>query len=129
VGIIDKLLGGGVKSIVDGVVSAVDRFIETPDEKRQWEEIKAKMIQESMQWQAEINKIEAAHRSIFVAGWRPMIGWICAATLAWHWVLAPILKLFMVVPEMPMNDPLALVMALLGVASLRTAEKIKNVTQ
>jgi len=37
--------------------------------------------------QMEVNKVEAAHRSIFVAGWHPAVGWVCAGALAWHFVL------------------------------------------
>ena len=125
-GFLDKLVGGGVKNIVDGVVGAVDRFVETPDEKREWEELKAKMSAEADKWQVEVNKIEAGHRTIFVAGWRPFIGWVCGCTLLWHWILAPILKIFVTVPEMPMEEPLALVSALLGTSILRTYEKVKG---
>ena len=32
--------------------------------------------------QIEVNKEEAQHRTVFVAGWRPFIGWVCGVALA-----------------------------------------------
>ena len=40
--------------------------------------------------QLEVNKVEAAHQSTFVAGWRPAIGWVCAAALAYSYMLVPL---------------------------------------
>ena len=51
-----------------------------------------KLLQNPDKWQTEINKVEAGHRNVFIAGWRPMIGWICASSLLWGWVLAPIIE-------------------------------------
>lgn len=42
-----------------------------------------KILQNPDKWQTEINKVEAGHRNVFIAGWRPMIGWICASSLLW----------------------------------------------
>ena len=51
--------------------------------------IKGKEIdpQKLIELQAEINKIEAQHRTIFVAGWRPFIGWVCGFALAYNFVI------------------------------------------
>ena len=40
--------------------------------------------------QIEINKVEAGHKSIFVAGWRPFVGWTCGIALAYNFVLRPL---------------------------------------
>jgi hypothetical protein len=66
-----KILGGSIAKTATGIADAVDRFVETPDEKRAAALLVSKMKQDSNKWQAEVNKIEAAHRSMFVAGWRP----------------------------------------------------------
>ena len=82
--------------------------------------------------QVEVNKIEAAHSSVFVAGWRPSIGWVCAAGLAWAFVLAPIASWALVVmgikgelPAIQTNYLMELVLAMLGIGGLRTFEKLQ----
>lgn len=81
----------------------------------------------------ELNKIEAAHRSVFVAGWRPAVGWICAAGVAWAYLGHP-LFLWAAALFSPGIDPPAietdglfeLVLAMLGMAGLRSFEKAKG---
>lgn len=84
--------------------------------------------------QAAINQVEAANSSIFVAGWRPFIGWVCGAGLAWAFLAAPIigwlLPAFGVVAVMPPIQTeylLELVVAMLGLGALRSFEKMKGV--
>ena len=81
--------------------------------------------------QREVNKVEAASPSMFVAGWRPAVGWLCVATLAWSWMAAPLLSWTVAcfgahVPPLPVlgvTDSQDLLYALLGVAGLRTVDK------
>lgn len=84
--------------------------------------------------QAEINKIEAQHSSIFVAGWRPYIGWVCGMAIAWAFLVAPMLTWLLpvlgvvpVVPPLQTEFLLELVFAMLGLGGLRTFEKLKGV--
>ena len=86
------------------------------------------------QGQIEVNKIEAAHKSLFVAGWRPFIGWVCGVALAYAYVGQPIIEwaiavygLEIIPPKIDTNTLYQLVLALLGMATLRTYEKTKNV--
>jgi hypothetical protein len=86
--------------------------------------------------QAEINKAEAQHRSVFVAGWRPMIGWSCAIGIFWLFVGHPIVVyvdgLDGVISPIPTIDHdilLELTFAMLGMAGLRTFEKMKGITK
>ena len=87
--------------------------------------------------QIEINKAEASHRSVFVAGWRPFVGWTCGVALAWHFVLAP-LTIFVCtyagveLPELPtfdMSSLLTVLMGMLGLGGLRTFEKAKGLAK
>ena len=81
--------------------------------------------------------VEAASRSKFTSGWRPFIGWVCGAGLAYHFILQPIITWVMAiaVPEVvapPVIDfaPLmALVMSLLGLGTLRSGEKSRGLTK
>jgi len=127
-----SMLGGGVIEGAKGIADIVDKFIETPDEKAAAKIVFAKLQQRPDELQAEINKIEAGHRSMFVAGWRPAIGWICATALGWGWILAPILQFFFPEKKMPaieVGEAISLVMALLGMGALRTYEKQSKLTK
>lgn len=86
--------------------------------------------------QLEVNKVEAAHSHMFVAGWRPAIGWVCAFAFAYQLILQP-LAMFcfsaagIVIPPTPMldNDLLGWAMGgMLGLGTMRTVEKVKGVT-
>ena len=87
--------------------------------------------------QIEVNKAEAQHRTIFVAGWRPFIGWVSGLALAWHFVGVPVALFFIAwygadVPELPafdMNSLMTVLMGMLGLGGLRTFEKMKGLTQ
>jgi len=85
--------------------------------------------------QAETNKIEANHRSVFIAGWRPFLGWVCGVGFAWIFVLNPILQwglalygINAVLPQLQTDVLMELTIALLGLAGLRSWEKAKGLT-
>ena len=129
---LEKLIGGSIVTAAEGVANIIDRFVETDDEKQAAEIIKARMMMKPSLAQIELNKIEAGHRSIFVAGWRPFIGWVCGFALAWHFILFDLLTWVTVnffphvtaIPELTGTETLVTVLlSLLGLGALRTAEK------
>lgn len=84
--------------------------------------------------QMEVNKAEAQHQSIFVAGWRPAIGWVCAAAFAFKFVVGPSAAVLMtmaghpiVLPEFDFSEMSTILLGMLGLGTLRTVEKIKKV--
>lgn len=83
--------------------------------------------------QLEINKTEAAHPNLFVAGWRPASGWISVIGLAYTFIIQPLLawlSTIVSIPVPPMIDVdtlLVLLGSLLGVGTLRTVDKVKGV--
>lgn len=84
--------------------------------------------------QTEINKVEAASSSLFVAGWRPFIGWVCGLGCAWNWIGLPIAKLiialagYTITLQMAdLSEMMPLLMGMLGIGGMRTYEKIKGV--
>ena len=83
------------------------------------------MAQRPGELQVELNKIEAGHRSLFVAGWRPALGWICAFGLGFTFLINPVIQWATgeLGPELPHDIMLELVIGMLGLAGLRTAEK------
>lgn len=84
--------------------------------------------------QLQVNLAEAASRSTFVAGWRPFIGWISGAGLGYEFLLRPLLTYatacfggHFVAPDLDMSSLNQLLFGMLGLASMRTVEKIKGV--
>jgi len=135
-GLLDRLLGSGVGTIAEGVATAIDRFVETDEERKAAELLLLKTRRQPDKWQAEINKIEAGHRSLFVAGWRPFIGWVCGLGLAWKFTVGPVCLYIMsltgasaVLPDIQAGELIPLVMALLGLGGIRSWEKGRGLTK
>lgn len=85
--------------------------------------------------QMEVNKVEAGHQSLFVAGWRPAIGWVCGAAFAFKFVVGPLIVVLMsvlghpiVLPEFDFSEMSTILLGMLGLGTLRTVEKVKGVT-
>ena len=83
--------------------------------------------------QIELNKQEAAHKNIFVAGWRPFVGWICGIALAYHFILSPIIETILIASGITMDLPSfefsqlsSILMGMLVLAGLITYEKMKG---
>ena len=114
----------GIGSVISTVMSVINKFI--PDKDAQ-ERIQAELIKA----QIEVNQVEGTHESIFVAGWRPFIGWVCGIAFAYHYILLPIILLISaynnITVQLPVFDMLTLLNVLggmLGLGGLRTYEKI-----
>jgi len=130
-----KLVGSGVGQLAKDTAEVIDRFVETKEEKEAAALLRMKIQQEPDRWQAEINKIEASHRSVFIAGWRPFIGWICGFGLGMHFIVFPLLEwataLFgtkVAAPVVEWQVLMTLVLSLLGLGATRTYEKSKGLT-
>ena len=135
---LDKLIGGGLVTAAEGVANIIDRFVETDEEKQAADMIKAKLMMKPSLAQIELNKVEAGHRSIFVAGWRPFIGWVCGFALLWHFILFDLLtwvtvNFFPHVSELPKltgtETLVTVLLSLLGLGAMRTAEKFAGRTK
>ncbi len=135
------MLGSLLKSVLGPIVDGFLKFI--PDKNKR-EEAKEQLESQMLvamtglvQGQLEINKVEAQHGSIFVAGWRPFIGWTCGVALAWSFIAAPLLSwvLFMAgidikgMPELEVGPLMTLVLGMLGLGGLRTYEKRLGVSR
>ena|SRR3990167_5429074 len=83
--------------------------------------------------QLEVNKIEAAHESIFVAGWRPAVGWVCVFGAAYAWILSPLFNYFAALaghpglPPLEIGSMMTVLLGMLGMGGLRTYEKISRI--
>ena len=130
-----------IEALIGPVSGLLDKFIEDKDQKARLAHEVATMAQNHAQelakGQLEINKMEASHRSIFVAGWRPFLGWGLSFAMIWHFVLAPV-TIFgfsyagVEAPELPafdMDSLMTVLLGMLGLGGLRTVEKVKGLTK
>ena len=133
-GIVSGLLGGGVSSVIDSISNAADKWIESPDEKNA-HALKAQALAlKPILAQAAINEKEAEHASLFVAGWRPGIGWICGAALGYHYIVQPLLVFaaaawapdFTPPPPLSLGELMPILLGLLGLGGMRTAERMSG---
>lgn len=92
--------------------------------------------QKADQAQLEVNKAEAASGSLFIAGWRPFVGWACGVACAWNWIGLP-LGLFVVAAigrpmelrPLDLSEMMPLLIGMLGMGGLRTFEKVQGVAR
>ena len=130
-----------LQALIGPVSGLLDKFVEDKDQKNalahEIATLAEKQAHEAALAQVEVNKAEAAHRSIFVAGWRPFTGWVTAFALAYHFIFMPLI-LFAVsiagveVPELPsfdMETLTTILLGMLGLGGLRSFEKFKGLTK
>jgi hypothetical protein len=86
--------------------------------------------------QTDVNKVEAASSDPFTSRWRPFIGWVCGSALAWHYIGRPVASWFLLmtgaeapIPEVELGDLLVILLGMLGLGGLRTAEKLRGVAR
>jgi hypothetical protein len=126
--------------LITPISKILDKFIPDADEKnRLAHEIATmadKMAHDRIMAQIEVNKAEASHRSMFVSGWRPFIGWSCGSALAYHFIIQPVLVFVLTMygmnvdlPEFDMSSLMTVLMGMLGLGGLRTYEKTKGVAK
>ena len=127
-------------SLVGPIVNKfVDRIPNGNERARAKEALEKELVDAAnsvMLAQTEINAAEAQHKSIFVAGWRPFIGWVCGVGIAWSMVVQPVAQWAMIAwgdgTELPTIDTsylMELVTAMLGMSGLRTFEKMRGVAR
>jgi hypothetical protein len=132
IGWIANALGaGGLIKGAKGIANIVDKFVETDEEKKAAKIVLMKLMQKPDEVQAEINKIEAGHRSLFVAGARPFLLWVCGFGFALTFLVNPMLEWITGSPgcQIPIDVMLELTLAILGLSGLRTYEKLKGLTK
>ncbi|TPW17316.1 MAG: hypothetical protein FD130_703 [Halothiobacillaceae bacterium] len=141
---LDKLFGGA--DLVKEVGSAIDSTFTSDEERfeKQNERYKAerefnlnemKLFAELDRGQMEVNKIEAQSPNLFVAGWRPAIGWVGVMALAYQFILYPLLTWLQPIlmpevkipPEINSDLLFNIIIAMLGIGSMRSFDKWQGV--
>ena len=127
--------------LIEPVSNILDKFVQDKDQKAALAHEIATMAEQHAQElalaQIAVNKAEASNGNLFVAGWRPAIGWICGAALAFHFILAPLISSAFAwagadAPELPafdMQSLMTILTGMLGLGGLRTFEKYKGVSK
>lgn len=140
--------------LIGGIVETVGKLADdlfTSDKERLDAEIElrkvgievAKIDAGLLTGQQEVNKAEAGHASVFVAGWRPAVGWVSVAALGYQFILYPLLTwawawmqsagwvepALQPPPLLDVEALLVLLTGMLGIAGARTFEKVKGITK
>ena len=130
-----------LQALIGPVASLLDKFIPDADTKNKLAHEIATMAQrhahEANMGNLEINKTEAQHRSLFVAGWRPFLGWGLSFAMIWHFVLVPLITFICAfagvdIPELPhfdMESLMTVLLGMLGLGGVRSFEKAKGLTK
>ena len=127
---IDKLIGP--------VTGLLDKFIEDKDQKNalahEIATMSQKYAQEIAKGQMAINLAESKHKSLFVSGWRPALGWVAVLGMFGNYITIPftnfvlaLLEIDITIPLIPLESMMPIVMGMLGLGGLRTFEKHKGV--
>jgi|TARA_R110000751_G_scaffold3485_1_gene16818 hypothetical protein len=134
-----NLLGGllgGKGGALKTIAKVVDEIHTSEEEKLDKKILMQRIQQKLAEKQLDVNAKEASHRSIFVAGWRPFIGWIGGLALMFEFILSPCIEWYakfaglnLTAPEIQTGPLLAIVTSMLGVAGMRSFEKAKGLTK
>jgi hypothetical protein len=127
--------------MVTTVSQLVNKFVPDRDAQVKLQaELQMKLMEiesDAAKQQAEINQVEAANSNLFVSGWRPCVGWVCATAFAWQFVIQPFFSFaYTLYTKQPApvvaldHDALNTVLfGLLGLGGFRSWEKVKGVSK
>jgi len=127
-----------IASLVGPVSGLLGKIVEDKDQRKalahEIATMTEKYAQENALAQMAVNKAEAASSSIFVSGWRPATGWVCVLGMAGNFIVTPfanfvlaLLEVEVVIPLVPLDTMMPVLLGLLGLGGLRTLEKTKGV--
>lgn len=136
-GAIGALIGGAggavgvVGKLAEAVFPIVDRLIPDPEKKQRMMTELLETLAKFDLGQLEVNKAEAQHQSVFVAGWRPFIGWVLGVGVAYSFLIGPVaggvVSIWRPGFTMPVVDDhlWELIFAMLGMGALRSFDKLR----
>ena len=91
---------------------------------------------DSQKNQVLVNQEEAKSDNLFVAGWRPALGWVCVLTFAFYYIIAPFIVNPLLIeaghaalPLVNLDQIIGILLGMLGLGTMRTIEKIKGVNK
>ena len=127
-----------LSALIQPVTKLLDKVIPDADTKQRIAHEIATMAEthanEIAKAQIGVNKTEAGHKNLFVAGWRPAVGWTCCLGMAGNFLVIPMANFALALSGSPVHIPLIalsemmpVLMGMLGLGALRTVEKTKGV--
>ena len=127
-----------IEKLIGPVTGLLDKFIEDKDQKAKLAHeiatMSQKYAQEIAKGQMAINQVEAAHKSLLVSGWRPALGWVCVLGMFGNFITIPfsnfvlaLLGINIVIPLVPLETMMPVLMGMLGLGAMRTYEKKNSV--
>ena len=127
-----------LEQLIGPVSGLLDKFIEDKDKKNaiafELSTMAERHAQELAKAQIAVNQKEAAHKSLFVAGWRPAVGWVCVLGMASNFMVIPLANFALalaestvVVPVLDLTQMMPVLMGMLGLGAMRPMEKTKGV--
>ena len=129
-----------LQALIGPVAGLLDKFIEDKDTKNalahEISTMAERHAQELAKGQLEVNKVEAASKSMFVAGWRPAVGWVCVLGMASNFIIIPMANFGLAIAESNITIPLIdtstmmpVLMGMLGLGAIRSVEKVQGVSR
>jgi hypothetical protein len=128
-----------VSTLVGPITGLISKFIPDKDKAaalaHEIATLADKQAHDQIMAQLEVNKVEAAHKSLFVSGWRPAVGWVCVAGMAFNFIVVPLVgppieaysKVHLELLELEMMMPVLL--GMLGLGGMRSYEKRNGVAR
>jgi len=124
----------GFDAAVAAGLSIIDKFIPDPQAKIAAEAGLRDALLSVDKAQMQVNAAEAASPSLFVAGWRPAVGWCCTIAMAWSYIVQPVavftlaqFDALVTLPTLDLSTMMPVLLGMLGMGGLRTYEKTKGV--
>lgn len=137
--VVTNILSGGLLQGISGLINTIRG--KSPEDAAKLAELASKyqsdLLAADLQMQAaqvDVNKAEAASSSLFVAGWRPFIGWVCGVAFLSNFVLTPLITTLsqqfgrpVTFPVLDIAEMMPVLLGMLGLGGMRSWEKAQGV--
>ena len=129
-----------IEHLIGPVTGLLDKFVEDKDQKAKLAHeiatLAERQAHEIAKAQIEVNRSESQSGSVFIGGWRPATGWVCVLGFGVNFLVIPLTNLFLsitenplLVPSLDVSEMMPVLLGMLGLGSMRTVEKTKNVAK
>jgi phenylpyruvate tautomerase PptA (4-oxalocrotonate tautomerase family) len=129
-----------IEHLIGPVTGLLDKFVEDKDQKAKLAHeiatLAERQAHEIAKSQIEVNRAESQSGSVFIGGWRPATGWVCVLGFGVNFLVIPLTNLFLsitenplLVPSLDVSEMMPVLLGMLGLGSMRTVEKTKNVAK
>ncbi len=128
-----------IELLIGPVTGLLDKFVEDKDQKAKLAHeiatLAERQAHEIAKAQINVNQNEAKHKSVFVSGWRPACGWVTVLGFGVNFLVIPIVNIYLtawsenplLIPSLDVSEMMPVLLGMLGLGSMRTVEKTKNV--